>query len=207
MSLGRDDDPKTGRAVAILAERRVSGPGAPSDVQLVLAAKNGDAWARDALFSRYARLVHGLAFRLMGSDADVDDLAQDAFVEALKNLDRLADPGAFSSWLGSIVVRTAHKRIRRRKLMERLGLRRGEPIDVEALPLDLAPPDVRAELKRVYGVLDRLPSEERVALVLRRVEGLELAEIAERMELSLATVKRRIAAAEVALTAHVGGDA
>lgn len=171
----------------------------PTDAALVAAARGGDAWARDALFARYARMVHGLSFRLMGSDADVDDLAQDAFVEALKNLDRLLEPAAFSSWLGSIVVRTAQKRLRRRRLLDRLGLRRREAIDLDALPLDLAPPDVAAQLRQVYAVLDGLPAEERIALVLRRIEGLELAEIAEQMDLSLATVKRRISAAESVL--------
>jgi RNA polymerase sigma-70 factor (ECF subfamily) len=48
----------------------------------------------------------------------------------------------------------------------------------------------------VYAVLDRLPAQERVALILRRVEGLELREISERMGISLATVKRRLSVAE-----------
>lgn len=173
----------------------------PTDAALVAAARGGDAWARDALFARYARMVHGLAFRLMGRDADVDDLAQDAFVEALGALHRLQEPAAFSSWLGAIVVRTAHKRLRRRRLLQRLGLRRGEAVDLDALPLNAAPPDAAAELRQIYGVLDGLAPEERIALVLRRVEGMELREVAERMNLSLATVKRRIAAAESTLDA------
>ena len=178
--------------------------GGPTDAALVAAARGGDAWARDALFARYARMVHGLAFRLMGRDADVDDLAQDAFVEALGALHRLQEPAAFSSWLGAIVVRTAHKRIRRRRLLQRLGLRRGEAIDLDALPMNAAPPDVAAELREIYRVLDGLPPEERIALVLRRVEGLELREVAERLDISLATVKRRISAAEQVLDAHRG---
>ena len=145
-------------------------------------------------------MVHGLAFRLLGSDADVDDLVQDAFVAALEGLHRLDAPEAFSSWLGGIVVRTAHKRIRHRRVLERLGLRRREQIDLDALPLASAPPEVTMELRQIYGVLTRLPAEERVALVLRRVEGMELAEIATQMSLSLATVKRRIAAAELVVS-------
>lgn len=175
-----------------------------TDAALVLAARSGQRSAEEALYRRHARMVHGMAFRLMGSKADVDDLAQDAFVEALTNLASLEDPSAFSSWLGSIVVRTASKRLRRYRLMTRFGLRRSEPIDLDALPLSLAPQDAAAELRLVYAVLEKLPVEERVALVLRRVEGLELKEIAERMELSLATVKRRLVAAETTLDAHAG---
>ena len=61
------------------------------------------------------------------------------------------------------------------------------------------PPDVAAELRALYSILEQLPAEARVALVLRRVEGLTLPEIAEQMHLSLATVKRRIQAAEALL--------
>jgi RNA polymerase sigma-70 factor, ECF subfamily len=83
--------------------------------------------------------------------------------------------------------------------MTRFGLRRATPVDLDALPLSLCPPDVATELRNVYRVLGTLPVEERVALVLRRVEGLELQEIADRMTLSLATVKRRLTAGEARL--------
>ncbi len=175
--------------------RTRSGAG-PSDTALVVAARAGEQWAQEALFRRYARMVNGLAFRLMGRDADVEDLVQDSFVEALGALSRLENPAAFSSWMGSIVVRTAHKRLRRRRIAERLGLRRATPVDVDALVSPRVPPDVAVELRAIYLVLDRLPVEARIALVLRRVEAMSIPEIAEQMKLSPATVKRRIADAE-----------
>jgi RNA polymerase sigma-70 factor (ECF subfamily) len=142
-------------------------------------------------------MVNGLAFRLMGRDADVDDVVQDAFVTAFAGLHRLDDPQAFAAWLGSIVVRTSGKVIRRRRLLERLGLRqRREPIDIDAVATRAAGPDVGAELRRVYERLEGLPAEERIAFLLRRVEGMELDEIARAMGVSLATAKRRIAAAQ-----------
>lgn len=186
-------------------------PGAgPTDAQLVEAARTGQPWAAEALFRRHARFVNGLAFRLMPRDAELDDLVQDSFVEAFASLERLDDPGAFKGWLGTIVVRTAHKRIRRRRLMERVGLRRREPIDLDAVVSSATSPEAALELRRVYGVLESMSAEERIALVLRRVEGLELTEVAERMGLSLATVKRRLVAAEARLSsarAAEGGEA
>jgi RNA polymerase sigma-70 factor (ECF subfamily) len=174
----------------------------PPDAVLVQAAKNGEGWAKEALFRRYGRYVNGLAFRLLPSDAELDDLVQDSFVEALTSLDRLVDVNAFSGWLGSIVVRTAHKRIRRRRLMERLGLRRREEVDFDAFAQMTSSPEAAIELRRVHSALDAMDSEERIALVLRRVEGLELSEVAAQMGLSLATVKRRIASAETKLPAR-----
>jgi RNA polymerase sigma-70 factor (ECF subfamily) len=172
-----------------------SGTG-PTDAALVLAARAGEEWAREALFRRYARLALGLAYRILPYDADVDDLVQDSFLYAFQRLSSLSNPQAFQAWLSSIVVRTAGKRLRRRKLQVRLGLRSSTPIDVDEVIARTAPPDVAAELRAVYGLLEKLPTEERVALVLRRVERLEIPEIAEHMGLSISTVKRRLHRAE-----------
>ncbi|HSU39705.1 MAG TPA: sigma-70 family RNA polymerase sigma factor [Polyangiaceae bacterium] len=162
----------------------------------MLAARAGELWAQEALFQRYARQVLALAQRVLAGRDDADDLAQDAFVYAFTRLDTLHNPQAFQAWLRSIVVRTASKRLRRQRLLTRLGLRRSEPIEPDSVIAADAPPDIAAELRAVYGLIERLPAEERVALVLRRVEGMELSEIAEEMKLSLATVKRRLSAAE-----------
>jgi RNA polymerase sigma-70 factor (ECF subfamily) len=172
-----------------------SGAG-PTDAALVVAARAGDSWAQEALFRRYARMAIGLSHRLLPNPSEVDDLVQDAFLYAFERLDRLQNPQAFAAWLGSIVVRTASKRLRRQRLMTRLGMRRSEPIDPDLVIGNAAPPDIRLELVAIYGLLESLPAEERIALVLRRVEGMEVAQIAETMQLSVSTVKRRLAAAE-----------
>ncbi|WP_236605144.1 RNA polymerase sigma factor [Sandaracinus amylolyticus] len=190
------------------AQTRTQSGSGPSDAALVVAARAGEAWAQEALYRRYARMVNGLAWRLMPGDPDVEDLVQDVFIQALDALDRLTEPAAFGSWIGSITIRTAHKRLRRKRLKLRLGLVRREPVDVDAVISSSAPPDVQSELRAMYRLLDELPTESRIALVLRRVEGLQLAEIAEQMGLSLATVKRRLDAAETKLSERlaVGGE-
>jgi RNA polymerase sigma-70 factor, ECF subfamily len=171
----------------------------PTDAALVQAALNGESWAQAALFQRHVRAVIGLAHRLVPHRAEVDDLVQDTFVYALQRLDSLKNPQAFASWVYSIVVRTAAKRLRRQRLMVRLGLRTLTPIDLDQVVSKQASPEVVSELGLVYGLLESLPAEQRIALVLRRVEELELSEIAERMGLSVTTVKRRLAAAEASL--------
>jgi RNA polymerase sigma-70 factor (ECF subfamily) len=175
-----------------------SGAG-PTDAALVVAARAGERWAQEALFQRHCRLVIALSQRLLPHSADADDLVQDAFVYAFHRLASLQNPQAFAAWIASIVVRTASKRLRRQRLLTRLGLQRNEPIDLDAIVSPSAPPEVVSELKGVYALLDRLPTEQRIALVLRRVEGMELSEIATAMKLSLATVKRRLVLAEARL--------
>jgi RNA polymerase sigma-70 factor (ECF subfamily) len=184
----------------VVAESSPTKSGAgPTDAALVIAARAGEAWAQEALFQRYTRMVMALAQRMLAERQDADDLVQDVFVFALGRLDTLENPQAFASWIASIVVRTASKRLRRRRLLTRLGLYRAAPVDLDAMIAPTAPQDVATELRAVYGILDRLPTEERLALVLRRVESMEIAEIARHMKLSVATVKRRLNAAEARL--------
>ncbi len=175
--------------------RSRSGAG-PSDAALVVAARAHEAWAREALFRRYAPMANGMALRLMGRDSDLDDLVQESFASALRGLDRLDNPHAFASWLGAIVVRTSCKVLRRRRLARRLGLASGDSIDVDTLVSREASPDVASELRAVYAVVDDLPASVRVPLILRRVEECSLEEIARLMGASLATVKRRVAEGE-----------
>lgn len=168
----------------------------PTDAALVLAARTGESWAQEALFRRHARMAVGLAHRLLPRDEDVDDIVQDCFVSALKRLASLDNPQAFAAWLGSIVVRAVGKRLRHRRLLSRLGLRAPEEIDPDAIAAPSAPGEVAVELRRVYAVIGQLPAQARIALVLRRVDGLEVPDIARRMGLSLSTVKRRLKTAE-----------
>ncbi len=169
---------------------------APTDAALVAAAVSGDRGAKQALFRRHGPMANRLARRLLGPGVDAKDLVQDAFVEALVGIHRLKNGQAFQSWLCSIVVRTAQKIRRRRRLLQRFGLIRPKPIEVDAFCSHAAPPDVAVELKAIYALLHTLPVETHMALVLRRVEGMSIDQIAEHLRLSVSTVKRRLAAAE-----------
>lgn len=169
----------------------------PSDAELVKAARAGEPWASDALFRRHARRINGLALRLIGRDSDVDDLVQDSFASAFASLDRLKEPEAFGGWLSAILVRTASKLIRRRRLLARLGFGRDAlAIDLDALVSASVPPDEASELRRLYSLAQKLPSEIRIPLLLQRVEGMELDEISKLAGCSIATTKRRIEKAE-----------
>jgi RNA polymerase sigma-70 factor (ECF subfamily) len=177
---------------------------AATDAELVARALAGSEASAEALFRRHHGMVTGLSFRLLGNDAEVDDVVQEAFLEAFRLLEALENPQAFASWIAGIVVRIIGKRLRRRKLLERLGLRRHEPVDVERFLSTSCPADVASELSAVYRVLGDLPADARVILVLHRVEGLTIQETAERMRLSPATVKRRLAEAHAHLYSVCG---
>lgn len=179
-------------AVTRLDQRRPDGA-------LVAAALEGDLGAKEALFRRYVAMASGLSLRLLGQDAELEDIVQESFTVAFGSLHTLERPQAFASWLAAIVTRTTIATIRRRRLLSRLGLLRGAPVQVETLIAATAPPDVAAELSAVYRLVADLPLKERVVLVLRRVEELTLPEIVTQTGWSLAAVKRALVRAEARL--------
>jgi len=173
----------------------------PTDAVLVAAARGGERWAQEALFRRHASMAMGLAYRLLGNDSDVEDVVQEAHFVVFSRLDRLRDPQAFASWLAGTVVRRVSGLLRKRRLLVRLGLQSPTVIDPDLAISTAAPPEVVADLRRVYAVVDTLSTQTRLALLLRRVDGYSLPEIASMLDCSLSTVKRRIAEAERALQA------
>jgi RNA polymerase sigma-70 factor (ECF subfamily) len=176
----------------------------PGDAELVARAREGDRAAMESLFRRHTAMAQGVAFRLLGRDSDLEDVVHEAFMTAFGRLHRLERGEAFSAWLATIVTGTVIDTIRRRRVLARLGILGIEPVQLEHLTAPTAPPDVVAELRAVYALIDRLPTEERVVLVLRRVEQLTLEEIAGRTGWSLATVKRKLARAEAAMNHRLG---
>lgn len=177
-----------------------SGAEAPTDAQLVLAARTGDDEARQALFLRHFVGLNHFVGRLLAQSFEVEDVVQDTFVAVMANLKRLKEPSSFRAWIRKIAISQIRRRLRRNRLLNRLGLRDREPVDLETVVSEGTPADTLVELQQVYGLLRTLPADEAVALVLRRVEGLQLNEIAAQMELSLATVKRKLGAAELHLS-------
>jgi len=170
-------------------------PGEEPDAALVGQAIDGAEWAKEALFRRHVKRALGLAYRILPED-DPDDVVQEAFIRAFDRLRDLSQPSAFGAWLGSIVVSLAKMRLRKRRWLSRLGLASSEPIDPDALFSRDAPLEVRMEVRDVYGALHRLTEHQRIALVLKRVEGYEFEEIARLMDISVSTAKRRVAEAE-----------
>jgi RNA polymerase sigma-70 factor (ECF subfamily) len=140
-----------------------------------------------------------LAYRLLGKDDEVEDVIQEACFNALNSLHRLRDPEAFGPWLAGIVVRMVRRVHRRRGLLRRFGLYSSAPADPDLALSPSTPPDVASELRLIYRVLDTLSTEARLVLLLRRVEGYSLPEIAELLKCSLSTIKRRWSEAERAL--------
>ncbi len=155
----------------------------------------------EAAWRAHSPYVARLALHVLGRDVDVDDVVQDVFVAAASAAGRLRDPNALRAWLATVTVRLARKRLRTRRLLSLFALD-PEP-DYGELTARDADPELRLHVKRLYQALDLLPAKDRIAWTLRHVEGEQLDDVARLCACSLATAKRRIAAAEVALAARL----
>ena len=177
---------------------------ADEDYPLVVRAVAGEVGAQAELFGRHVQRLTSMLTRLLASTTDAEDAAQDAFAIAFGELDKLRDLRAFGGWLWQIAVHQAHRRFRRRRLHRLLGLDRHVPdATLEQLVDPAVLPDARADLGRIDRVLDEMPAKDRTAWMLRYIEGHEMNEVAQMCDCSLATAKRRIAAARAKLAKHL----
>ena len=169
---------------------------APDDATLVANARRGDRWAEEALYRRHVGYIAGMVARLLGGAVEAEDVVQDTFALGLDRLGTLRDPAAVRAWLAQIAVSQVRRRLRRTKLLTRLGLHPSlDHLQLESMAVEEADADTRAELVSLGEALAKLPTDDRLAWMLRHVEGQPLKEVARVSGCSLATAKRRIAAA------------
>ncbi|HEX4334998.1 MAG TPA: sigma-70 family RNA polymerase sigma factor [Polyangiaceae bacterium] len=179
-------------------------PQAPEDdAALVRAAIEGDPAAPGLIWERYARLVRGVLRRSLGED-EVDDHVQEVFLRFFRQVDGLRKPGSLRCFLIGIAMRVAGSELRRRRVRRFMRLAPSE--ELESGPASQRDDDAREAVRRLYAILDRVDSRTRLLFVLRYVEALELTEIAESLEVSLATTKRHLARAGDRVFSLAGRD-
>jgi RNA polymerase sigma-70 factor, ECF subfamily len=169
-----------------------------SDEEVVAAIRAGEPAGGAALYDRHHAYVRRVLVRVLGPDADLHDLIQDVFVAAIDSIDRLLDPQALRSWLASISVNCVRVELRRRTRSRRISLFPQHDLPEVASPSNA--PEVDDAVRATYQVLARLAADERIPFALRFIEGMELSEIAGACQVSLATVKRRLASAQKKFT-------
>lgn len=158
-------------------------------------ARRGDIGAYNELVLEHQGLVFNVCLRMLGDRMAAEDAAQEAFVSAWRNLGSLRGE-QFRAWLLRIASNTCHDELRRRGRRPAASLETSleeglpDPADPEALPEETV---LGAELKgEIERALLRLPEEQRLAVVLCDVQGLEYQEIAAVMSSNIGTVKSRL---------------
>jgi RNA polymerase sigma-70 factor (ECF subfamily) len=166
---------------------------------LVERVRNDEPGAAGRLYDLYVDEVHGLVFRLLGPDPDLDDVVQEIFISALSSIHKLREPSALRAWLFSIAVARARSHIRSKRRKRWLVFLSHEDLPEKPVQRDDHHDDT---LREVCAILDRMPEDQRVAFVLHRIQGLPLHIAAEVAKMSGSTFKRRLARADASFLAR-----
>lgn len=168
---------------------------------LLMRCRAGEGAAQGELVARYQDRVYNTCLRMCGNAADAEDFAQEALIKALQSLDRFDGRSRFYTWLFRIAVNLVLSGRRRASTVRMRGLDEGgrwaqlesadAPVVVQA--------GRREEHRLVLAAMDELDADARAIVVLRDVESLDYAEIAEILNIAPGTVKSRLHRARMAL--------
>jgi RNA polymerase sigma-70 factor (ECF subfamily) len=164
------------------------------DVRLMQLVARGDTSAFEEVIERHQALVAGTAARMLGSNSDVEDIAQQVFIRVWKSARRYVPRAKFTTWLLKITRNLVFNELRRAKRRAQVPLQPDPGIEEIPLKDETNPaPDaslLEGELQRaIEEAIMQLPESQRMALVLRRYEQLSYEEIAEVLDLSVPAVK------------------
>jgi len=170
------------------------------DWQLVERVQRGDKRAFDLLVGKYQRKLFRLLSRLIRDQAEIEDVAQEAFVKAYRALPNFRGESAFYTWLYRIAINTAKNYLvaqgRRAPTQTETEVEDAENFeDGESLRTEDTPDRMllsKQVAEAVNRAIERLPEELRTAIVLRELEGLSYEEIAASMNCPIGTVRSRI---------------
>jgi RNA polymerase sigma-70 factor (ECF subfamily) len=184
------------------------------DVRLMRLIGRGDTIALQELIEKHQALVAGTVARMLGSNSDVEDIAQQVFIRVWKSARRYVPRAKFTTWLLKITRNLVFNELRcQRHAHVPLGGTGAEdpPLKDETQ----SPPDaslLEADLQQtIEGAILQLPEAQRMALVLRRYEQLSYEQIAEVLDLSVPAVKSVLFRARTELRSrlskYLGGPA
>jgi len=180
----------------------VADAGIDRDGALVDALRLRDPTAAEQLVATYSDRAYRLAFRITGNQQDAEEAVQDAFWNVVRKIDTFRKESSFGSWIYRITANAAYENRRR------VAYRRNEITREEVLPrfdedghhadpisdwsTKLQDPVVQRELRDVLAsTLQELPPHYRAVIVLRDVEGLSMAEVADVLGIPVGTAKTR----------------
>ncbi|MCB1935389.1 MAG: RNA polymerase sigma factor RpoE [Nitrosomonas sp.] len=178
------------------------------DQQLVERVQNGDKHAFDLLVAKYQRKLTRLLSQFIRDPAEVEDVAQEAFIKAYRALPSFRGDSAFYTWLYRIGINTAKNYLvsqgRKASTLQGVDTEEAENYEEGSVLRDMHTPESELMSKQiaqtVNKTLEQLPDELRTAIVLREIDGLSYDEIATIMECPIGTVRSRIFRAREAIS-------
>ncbi len=155
------------------------------DRDLITKARRGDVESYNLLISRWDRRIFNYLLRLVKDREDARDLAQDVFLKAYQNLNKLEDPSRFSPWLYRIAHNEAYSLLRKNRPETEMGEERAQSLPGRRmLPIEVG--------LAVSTAMARLTEDQRETVVLKIYEGFKFEEMAEILACPVSTIKSRL---------------
>jgi RNA polymerase sigma factor (sigma-70 family) len=179
------------------------------DIRLMQLVSAGETGAFEELVERHQRLVVGTVARMLGSNSDVEDIAQQVFVRVWKSAKRYVPRAKFTTWLLKITRNLVFNEMRRRSRHAQLPLQVASEDEERPIKDERATaPDaslLEQELQRaIETAIAQLPQTQRMAVVLRRYDELSYEQIAEVLDQSVPAVKSLLFRARTELRVRLG---
>jgi RNA polymerase sigma-70 factor (ECF subfamily) len=178
------------------------------DVRLMKLVSHGDTSAFETLVERHQSLVGGTVAHMLGSNSDVEDIAQQVFIRVWKSARRYVPRAKFTTWLLKITRNLVFNELRRSKRHAHIPLQTDPGAEEFPVKDEVNPaPDaslLQTELQQaIDDAIAQLPESQRMALILRRYEQLSYEEISEVLDLSVPAVKSVLFRARTELRARL----
>src|ERR1700723_3544855 len=178
-----------------------------TEAEMITAILAGDTQLYHELIHPHERCVYLMALSLVKNEADAEDIAQEAFLKAFRNLSKFRAESKFSTWLISIALNEARSKLRQKKAMKIESLDAGSEEDGHVSPAILRDwrevPSEALERKEVRRMLREaitgLPEKYREVFILRDVEELNIFETAAALRITVGNVKVRLHRARLML--------
>jgi len=201
--LGEPRPPLTVTRVEVKV-RALAGLARADDEELARALIAKVPGAATVVWERFTPLVRRILRRALGPSQNIEDLVQEVFLRLFLKVHELREPKVLKAFIISITTMTVRSELRRRQARSWLGF---SP-DATVLDLRVVHPDPagRQALGRFYELLDRFNARDRMAFVLRFIEGMSLIEVSEALRVSVSTTKRSLLYVRRRLLEHVQRD-
>jgi RNA polymerase sigma-70 factor, ECF subfamily len=180
-----------------------------SDVALMLRVRDGDLEAFETLVTRHQHSVVGTAAKMLGGTADAEDIGQQVFMRVWKHAARYQPSAKFTTWLMTITRNLVFNELRRRRRSQQVFMDadEGDTIRHQFVDEQAAAPSEEMLDSELHEAIDSaiasLPEAQRLAIVLRRYEGMPYEEIAEVLKTSVPAVKSILFRARAELKARL----
>jgi RNA polymerase sigma-70 factor (ECF subfamily) len=180
-----------------------------NDIALMLRVRDGDLEAFETLVTRHQHSVVGTAAKMLGGAADAEDIGQQVFVRVWKHAAHYQPSAKFTTWLMTITRNLVFNELRRRRRSHQVSMdaEEGDALKHQFVDEQAAPPSeevLDSELQEaIDAAIASLPETQRLAIVLRRYEGMPYEEIAEVLKTSVPAVKSILFRARAELKARL----